>query len=49
MTEEKRWHVQAAANFIAQRLNLRQKLFEENKSRIWKLEWNTNKIRIIFN
>jgi len=49
MSEEIQWHIQAAPIFIAQCLNLKQKLFEENKSRIWKLEWKTNKIRIIFN
>jgi hypothetical protein len=41
MSEEIQWHVQAAPNFIAQHLNLQQKLREKNKSRIWKLEWNT--------
>jgi len=31
--EEMQWHVQSAPSFIAQSLNLQQKLFERNKSR----------------
>jgi hypothetical protein len=38
------WHVQSAQNFIAQNLNLQQKLFERNKSSKWKLEQEIHKI-----
>jgi hypothetical protein len=43
MAEEIGWHVQLAPNFIAQSLNLQQKLSERNKSRKWKVDWKINK------
>ena len=46
MSEEVRWYVHSALNFITQGLELLQMLFEKNRSRKWKLDWKMNKKKL---